>query len=95
MTWMELLQGFRNRTEMIAVQSSLKLRKAERLPVTRDISERAVALMEALALSRGLRLGDAVIGATAMEHGLTVLTGNTRHFNPIDGLRVERFELGG
>ncbi len=31
--------------------------------------------------------------ATAIEHGLTVLTANTKHFTPIEGLQVERFEL--
>lgn len=92
-TWLELLQGFRNRAEMLAVQKSLEMRSAERLPITPAITERATALMETLALSHGLRLGDALIAATAIEHGLTVLTSNTKHFTPIEGLKVERFEL--
>jgi predicted nucleic acid-binding protein len=92
-TWLELLQGFRNRAEMLAVQKSLEMRDAERLPITPAITERATALMETLALSHGLRLGDALIAATAIEHGLTVLTANTKHFTPIEGLQVERFEL--
>jgi hypothetical protein len=91
-TWLELLQGFRNRTEMQAVQQSFQLREAKRLPLTPAITERAIALMESLTLSHGLQLGDALIAATALEHNLTVLTGNAKHFVPIGELKVERFE---
>jgi len=38
-----------------------------------------------------LQLGDALIAATALEHRLAVLTANTKHFSPIDGLRIEAF----
>jgi predicted nucleic acid-binding protein len=44
--------------------------------------------METLALSHDLRLGDALIAATAIEHGLTVLTANTKHFTPSKGCRL-------
>lgn len=91
-TWLELLQGFRNRAEMQAVQQSFQLRKAKRLPLTPAITECAIALMESLTLSHGLQLGDALIAATALEYNLTVLTGNTKHFVPISELKVERFE---
>lgn len=93
-TWLELLQGFRNQTEMLAVQKSLNMREAKRLPITPAITERAIALMEAFALSHGMQLGDAFIAATAMEHGLTVLTANVRHFSPVEGLLIEQFEPG-
>jgi predicted nucleic acid-binding protein len=38
-----------------------------------------------------LQLGDALIAATALEHNLTVLTANGKHFTPVDGLQVEVF----
>jgi len=94
-TWLELLQGFRNQTEMLAVQKSLDMRGAKRLPITPAITDRAIELMEAFALSHGMRLGDALIAATAIEHGLTVLTGNVRHFSPIESLQIERFDPNG
>jgi len=90
-TYLELLQGMRNQAEMIAVQKSLERRHTVRLPITPAITERAVDLMQRLALSHGLQLGDALIAATALEHGLPVLTGNTKHFSPINGLSVEAF----
>lgn len=91
-TWLELLQGFRNRVEMQAVQKSLQMRNAERLPVTPAITERSIELMEALALSHGLKMGDALIAATALEHNLTVLTANTKHFAAIGEIKIEPFE---
>jgi predicted nucleic acid-binding protein len=93
-TWLELLQGMRNRAELQAVQKSFEMRCAERLPLTPAITERAVTLMEARALSHGMQMGDALIAATALEHRLTVLTANIKHFAAIDGLVVERFESG-
>jgi predicted nucleic acid-binding protein len=91
-TWLELLQGMRNRTEMQAVQKSLALRHAKQLPLTPAITERAIALMETLTLSHGLQMGDALIAATALEHQLTLLTGNAKHFSAIENLKLERFE---
>lgn len=38
-----------------------------------------------------MRLADALIGATALEHGLTLLTANTKHFGAIQGLQLEAF----
>jgi tRNA(fMet)-specific endonuclease VapC len=32
---------------------------------------------------------DLLIGATALRHNLTLLTNNRRHFERIDGLRME------
>lgn len=91
-TWMELLQGMRDRAELEAVRKSLAMRKTEQLQITPAISLRAIALMESFSLSHGLEMGDALIGATALEHGLPLLTGNFKHFSPIVGLVVERFD---
>ena len=90
-TYLELLQGFRNRAEMVAVQKSLAMRNTDRLPLTPLVTERAISLMETLTLSHGLQLGDALIAATALEHGLTVLTANAKHFSAVEGLAVEVF----
>jgi predicted nucleic acid-binding protein len=82
-TYLELLQGMRNRAELLAVQKSLALRQAERLPLTPVITERAIVLMEKLVLSHGLQLGDALIAATGLEHQLTLLTANAKHFGAV------------
>lgn len=92
-TWLEVLQGLRNRAELAAVKKMLELRKAAVLPITAAITHRAITLMESLTLSHGLQMGDALIAATALEHKLAVLTGNTKHFEPVEGLSVETFRM--
>ena len=63
----------------------------EILPVSAAISDRAMQLIDAYTLSHSVQLGDALIAATALEFGLTVLTANTKHFGAIEGLRIEAF----
>lgn len=92
-TYLELLQGLRNRVEMTAIQKSLQLRNTTQLSLTPLITDRAVTLMESLVLSHGLQMGDALIAATALEHKLTLLTGNVKHFSAIADLQIERFDL--
>ena len=92
-TYLELLQGLRNKTEMNAIQQSLAMRHTQRLPLTPAITERATALMEAWVLSNGLQLGDALIAATALEHQLPLLTGNVKDFSAIPDLRIEKFSM--
>lgn len=91
-TYLELVQGMRNRGELLALQKSLAMRQAERLPLTPAITERAIILMETLALSHGIQLGDALIAATGLEHSLIILTANTNHFSVVKDLRLERFD---
>jgi predicted nucleic acid-binding protein len=38
----------------------------------------------------GVRTLDALIAATALEHGLTLVTRNRRHFEAVRGLRIRR-----
>ena len=52
-------------------------------------------LIELHALADGLQVGDALIAATALELGLPLLTANIKHFNPIESLRIERFDPAG
>ena len=91
-SYLELIQGMRNKAEFAAVQKMLALRKADVLPLTAAITLRATSLMETLALSHGLQIADALIAATAIEHGLTLLSGNVKHFRSIEGLQIEHFK---
>ncbi len=85
---MELIRGCRNTRELRQVQTLLS--EMTILPVSTAASETAYRLVEALYLSHGLAVPDALIAATAIEHRLAVYTRNTRHFEPISGLKVIR-----
>lgn len=91
-TYLELAQGCRSKAELQRAKRGLAMQQTQILPLTPAISERAMALIDQHALSDGLQLADALIAATALEHKLNLLTGNTKHFTAIGDLKIERFE---
>jgi predicted nucleic acid-binding protein len=90
-TYIELAQGCRDKTELARLKKGLAARSTEIVPITPAISQRASALIDELALSHGMRLADALIGATAIELQATLLTANVKHFRGVEGLQVEQF----
>jgi len=54
------------------------------IPVDRAVAERAGRIRR----ENGLRLPDALIAATAVEHGLGLATRNVKRFNAVRGLRI-------
>ncbi len=70
----------------------LAARGTEIVPITPAISERAAELIDSLALSHGMRLADALIGATALVNMDTLITANVKHFGAVRGLDFETFE---
>lgn len=54
------------------------------LPVDRRVAERAGRIRREF----GLRMPDALIAATALEHRLSLATRNERDFAPVHGLRL-------
>ena len=91
-TYLELAQGCRSKDELQRIKRGLVVQHAQILPLTTATSDLAMTLIDAHALADGLQLADALIAATALEHNLVLLTGNTRHFLAIDALKLERFE---
>jgi predicted nucleic acid-binding protein len=90
-TYIELAQGCRDKAELARLKKGLAARSTEIVPITPAISQRAAELIDGLALSHGLRLADALIGATAIEHQATLITANVKHFSAVDGLQIEAF----
>lgn len=89
MTYIELAQGCRNQQELKQVKQGLLAADTEIIPITANISSRAMTLIDEYSLANGLRLADALITATALETNLTLLTANTKHFKPIKHLKVK------
>ena len=88
---MELAQGCRDKTELARLKKGLAARNTQVLQVTPAISQRAANLVDALSLSHGMQLADALIGACAIEHGLTLISANVKHFGAIDEIKLEAF----
>ena len=91
-SYMELVQGCRNKTELKALQKAFKSSQDTVLALTPSISEHATTLVENHALSHSLHMADALIAATALEHALPLLTGNSKHFGVVPGLQVVVFK---
>ncbi len=90
-TYMELIQGMRNKKELNLLRKALHQWNARVLYVTEEISVKAMFYMEQHFLSHFLHLADALIGATAVTHGLSLLTGNDKHYKSIKDLQICKF----
>lgn len=85
----ELYQGVSNKIVLRKIKSTLSNFKV--FPLTESISEKLLMLVEQYHLSHGLLIPDALIATTAIENNLTLLTGNFKHFQMIEGLKVEKW----
>lgn len=90
-SYMELVQGCRSKQELERLKKDFAARQTTILLVTEPICARAVALVEAHFLGDGVRMPDALIAATALEHQLALVTANTKHFRTIEGLQLHAF----
>lgn len=90
-TYMELVQGMRNKQELMALRRALKKWKAEIIHISEEISSKAVFYVEQHYLSHSVHLADALIAATAVTHGLPLTTGNEKHYTVIEEVDVVRF----
>ena len=83
-TQMELIIGCRNKGELGTLELFLRRFQIQKLTV--PISDKAVGLLQQYRLSHGLLIADALIAATAVEHGAPFITKNQRDFRFISGL---------
>lgn len=84
--YIECLQGSISNSDKRRIKHSLQ--SLEFYPLTNDIARKAIELIEAYSNSHGLLLADALIAATALEYGLTLITYNTKHFQFVKGLKL-------
>ena len=93
-TYIELIQGMRNKRELQALRAALQDWSAPVLPLTEAISTKAMFYVEQYFHSHSLRLADALIGATAVVNALPLLTANIKHYSVIKDLTIKRFKPG-
>lgn len=90
-TRIELMQGARSKAEMKRLEQRLNHWGPEIIDLSPDISAQAVSLIRNHALAHGLQPADALVAATAMVRGATLLSGNRKHYEPIPGLLFQAF----
>jgi len=88
-TYMELVQGARSKLEVRNIRSFLADFAFETLPLTENIGHRAAIYMEEYTLKTGMSMADALIAATAVEHGLMLCTANQKHYKPVSDVQIK------
>ncbi len=86
-TCLELLAG--TRTQRETADLDLVLSGYCAIPPNEDIARRAYYLIKTYARSHGLDTLDALIAATAIEEGFTLVSKNRKHFQMIADLDLE------
>ena len=87
-TYMELVQGMRNKEELRNLKKALKQWRVKTIYMDTEISALALFYVEEYFLSHSMQLADALIGATCATHGMTLYTANAKHYKIIKDLDI-------
>ncbi len=90
-TYMELVQGMRNKNELNNLRKALHIWNAQILYISEEISAKAMFYVEQHFLSHSMQLADALIAATAIAYGNPILTGDDKHYKVFKDLETKRF----
>lgn len=90
-TYAELLHGMRNKRELRELRRSFRARNVRLLYISEEISAKAIFYMERHFLSGSLTFPDALICATSISCGDTLLTANDRHYRLIKEVDLRIF----
>jgi predicted nucleic acid-binding protein len=91
-TYMELLQTAQGKEQHKVIKRFLNDFNFKLLPLTEAIGHRASIYIEEYSLSHGLRAGDAIIAATAVENNTSLASGNSKHYKMIQELDLVVFK---
>ena len=90
-TYMELLQGMRNKQEMEQMKKSFDKMGSRVLPINESISFHPADLVEKYTLSSSMELADALIASTCLYYRELLITANDKHYRVVDGLQLSIF----
>ncbi len=94
-TYLEIVQGVRNKQELRAFQKALGILNARVIQIDELISTKAMFYVEQYALSHSMELADALIGASAVSRQLPLLTGNEKHYRHLPEIEIRKFVVDG
>ena len=90
-TYMEYVPFCRNKRELAIFDQLLRSLQVVIYDINTEISMLALTITKQFALSHSVKMGDALIAATALTYSETLCTGNDKHFKPVNGLVIEQF----
>ena len=90
-SYLELLQGARNKQEIRTIKRFLLDMGFQMLPLTENIGHRAAVYMEEYCLKVEMCLADALLAATAVENQVPLRTGNRKHYRAVSDLEIKLF----
>ena len=90
-TYIELVKGLRNKSELIELRKAFRLWNTKILYINEEISSKAMFYIERHYLSHSLQLTDALIASTAITNGLSLLTGDDKYYKVIKELSISKF----
>ena len=90
-TYMELIQGAKNKQEARTIRDFLRDYSFELLDLTPNIGHRAAIYIEEYSLTSGLRMADALIAATAAENRTALCTSDFKHYWALQDVEIVRF----
>ena len=90
-TYIELVQGMRNKKELSSLRKALHGWNAQILYLSEEVSAKAMFFVEQHFLSHALQLADALIGATAIAYGFPILTANDKHYKIMKDIQIKKF----
>jgi predicted nucleic acid-binding protein len=90
-TYMELVKGARDKQELKTIRRYLNDLGIQIVPITENISHRAMIYIEEYALKSGMELADALIAATVMENTASLCTANDKHYKVVSDLQLSVF----
>lgn len=90
-TYMELVQGMRNKDELRALQKTLKQWGVKTIYINEEISARALFYMEEYFLSHSMELADSLIASTAVSFGMKLITANDKHYKTLKDIDLQIF----
>ncbi len=93
MTYIEIIQGVRNKKELNAFKKALGILNAQVVQIDELISTKAMFYVEQYALSHSMELADALIGASAVIKQFTLITGNEKHYKHLPEIRIQKFQI--
>ena len=90
-SYMELLQGAKNKTQHKYIKNFISEFEFSILPLTENIGHRALIYVEQYALSSSMRTGETIIAATAIENNMSLVSSNMKHFKVVKDLQFKTF----